>query len=98
MVKVMKPHTDQEYKKLCYSHNEVSGENRAGLPTLSEKDNREELVWKFSCSYGMVLGNESFFPWEENLPMFESPNEATGVSTQAISSLPGSGALRPGVG
>lgn len=60
MVKVIKPHIDQEYKKLCYSHNKTSRDNRTGLPSLSEKGSREEeLVWKLSCGYEIVPGNQS---------------------------------------
>ena len=86
-VKGMKPHIVQEYEKLCDAHNEASGENRAGLPSLFEKgDREEELVWKFSCSYGIVLEDESSLPWEENLPKFDSPSEAKGESTRVMSS------------
>ena len=38
----MKPHIDQGDKTFCYSHSEVSGENRARLPGFSEKSLKEK--------------------------------------------------------
>lgn len=44
MIKVMKPHMDQDNKRLCYSQNEASEENRTDLSSLSEKG-IEKKIW-----------------------------------------------------
>lgn len=46
----MKPHIDQEDKTFCYSHSEVSGENRACLPSFSEKSLKEKRTRSLGLS------------------------------------------------
>lgn len=49
MSRLMKPHIDQEDKTFCYSHSEVSGENRACLPSFSGKELEEEENKEFGA-------------------------------------------------
>lgn len=62
IIKLMKPHTEQAYKRVSYSHNEASGKNKAGLSSLSEIGDREDPV----CGYRMGLGDEKMKPNTEH--------------------------------